>query len=98
MVCKARSFADEAGTEDPGLLAGFANTTDPCLTETPICSDPSSYFYWDTFHPSSTSHALLAQSLYRTAVPEPGTLALLMLGLPGLALGLRRRRVTRQAM
>lgn len=78
--------------KDPETLAGFANTTDACLTETSICSDPASYAYWDTFHPSSTSHALIARELYRTAVPEPGTLALLMLGLPGLALGLRRRR------
>jgi outer membrane lipase/esterase len=79
-------------SKDPELLAGFANTTDACLTEMSICSDPASYFYWDSFHPSSTSHALLARELFRTTVPEPGTLALLLLGLPGLALGLRRRR------
>ncbi|MEJ2516136.1 MAG: SGNH/GDSL hydrolase family protein [Gammaproteobacteria bacterium] len=56
-------------SRDPDLLAGFANTTDACLTDTSICSDPASYFYWDPFHPSSTSHALLADGLYRALVP-----------------------------
>ena len=76
---------------DPDVLAGFANTTDPCFTGFSICDDPGSYFYWDSFHPSSTTHALIAgQAL--AAVPEPGTLALLALGL--IALGLARRRKT----
>ena len=55
--------------KNPELLAGFANTTDACLTETSLCMDPASYFYWDTFHPSSTSHALLAEGLSQTLVP-----------------------------
>ena len=55
--------------KDPELLARFANTTDACLTDSSICSDPASYFYWDSFHPSSTSHALLAEALYRTTIP-----------------------------
>ncbi len=55
-------------SKDPELLAMFSNTTDACLTDTSICSDPSSYFYWDPFHPSSTSHALLAEGLHQTLV------------------------------
>lgn len=55
---------------DPELLAVFANTTDACLTESSICSDPASYFYWDSFHPSSTSHALLADGLAEALVPS----------------------------
>jgi outer membrane lipase/esterase len=53
-------------SRDPELLALFANTTDACLTDSSICSDPASYFYWDSFHPSSTSHALLAEKLRQT--------------------------------
>jgi outer membrane lipase/esterase len=53
-------------SKDPDLLAMFANTTDACLTDTSICSDPASYFYWDPFHPSSTSHALLGEGLHQT--------------------------------
>jgi len=56
-------------SKNPELLAGFANTTDACLTETSLCSDPASYFYWDSFHPSSTSHELLAEGLSQTLVP-----------------------------
>jgi phospholipase/lecithinase/hemolysin len=55
-------------SKDPELLALFANTTEACLTEDSICSDPASYFYWDTFHPSSTSHALLAAELHKMVV------------------------------
>jgi phospholipase/lecithinase/hemolysin len=62
------SFDFFAFSKDPELLAGFANTTDACLTDTSICSDPASYFYWDSFHPSSTSHALLAGALYQAMV------------------------------
>jgi phospholipase/lecithinase/hemolysin len=58
-----------AFSKDPELLAGFANTTDACLTESSLCSDPASYFFWDSFHPSSTSHALLERGLYETLVP-----------------------------
>ena len=57
-----------AFSKDPELLAGFANTTDACLTESSLCSDPASYFFWDSFHPSSTSHALLERGLYETLV------------------------------
>jgi phospholipase/lecithinase/hemolysin len=53
---------------DPELLAMFANSTDACLTADSICSDPASYFYWDSFHPSSTSHALVAEALSRTVI------------------------------
>lgn len=56
-------------SKDPELLTLFANTTDACLTESSLCSDPASYFYWDSFHPSSTSHHLLAGALYRNLVP-----------------------------
>lgn len=75
--------------KDPAVLARFDNITDPCLTATSICANPGSYFYWDSFHPSSTSHRLIADTAY-AAVPEPGTLMLFVVGL--FALGISRRR------
>ena len=62
------SFDFFSFAKDPELLAVFDNTTDACLTGTSICSDPASYFYWDPFHPSSTSHAFLAEGLYQSLV------------------------------
>ncbi len=79
--------------KDPELLAGFANTTDPCFNGVSVCDDPSSYFYWDPFHPSSTTHALIADAAAAALVPEPGTLALLCLGLAGVLITRRRRPV-----
>ncbi len=85
-------------SKDPELLAMFENTTDACLTETSLCSDPEFYFYWDSFHPSSTSHALLAGGL------EDSLLAVRLRGLqedvtgvgPGKSL-VRKVRKARQA-
>lgn len=54
--------------KDPEVLSQFENTTDACLTLSSICDDPASYFYWDSFHPSSTTHALIAEAQYQLAV------------------------------
>lgn len=78
--------------KDPVLLAGFANTTDACLTSAGLCPDPTQYFYWDSFHPTSRTHALIAHSAARAVgVPEPASLALMLLGIGGLAAASRRR-------
>ncbi len=78
----------------PGAY-GFSNISDRCYQGDPftgavgtVCADPSSYLFWDRYHPSAAAHALLADEVYRALVPEPGVLALLALG----ALALRRRR------
>lgn len=76
--------------KDPELLAGFANTTDACLTATTVCMDPTQYFYWDSFHPTSRSHALIA-SAAALAVPEPETYLLFAVGLAALAWSSRKR-------
>jgi len=73
---------------DPALLAGFSNTTDACFDGVTVCANPAEFFYWDSFHPSSTAHALIAAAAFE-AVPAPGPLALLCLGLVMLRMARR---------
>lgn len=78
--------------KDPELLAGYANTTDACLTATSVCADPTQYFYWDSFHPTSRSHASIADFAARAVgVPEPDTYLLFAIGLASLAWCSRKR-------
>jgi outer membrane lipase/esterase len=78
--------------KDPALLAGYANTTDACLTSTTLCADPSQYFYWDSFHPTSRNHASIAEfASLAVAVPEPETYLLFAVGLAALAWRSRKR-------
>lgn len=77
--------------KDPELLAGYDNTTDACLTSTSLCADPTQYFYWDSFHPTSRTHASIAAfAAQAVAVPEPGTYLLFAAGLTVLAWSRRK--------
>jgi outer membrane lipase/esterase len=44
---------------------GFTNVTDPCfntaVSPPTVCANPSQYFYWDSFHPTQATGAILAQ-------------------------------------
>lgn len=77
---------------DPGAY-GLTNVTDACLDTVTlaICSDPSSYLFWDTIHPTAVVHGLLAEAA-REAIPEPATLAIFAFGLIGLGAARRRNR------
>jgi phospholipase/lecithinase/hemolysin len=58
---------------DP-IGSGFTNVTQPCVTSTSQCSDPSRYLFWDSLHPTTRTHEILAQQLYgvaRDPVPAP---------------------------
>ena len=78
---------------DPGAY-GFSNVTTPCFTGFSVCSDPSSYLFWDNIHPTTAADALLGAQ-FATAVtptPEPSSLVLLGSGVAAAAGVLRRRR------
>jgi hypothetical protein len=75
---------------DPGKF-GFTNVTDPCFNGTTVCSDPNQYLFWDTFHPTTTTDAFVAQAFEEAvAVPEPAAIGLLPAAL-ALCLILRKR-------
>lgn len=64
---------------------GFTNITDPLLTQlfspTPP-ANPQGFFYWDDFHPTATTHQLIADAFARSlSTPTPSAVINTSLGL-----------------
>ena len=75
---------------------GLSNVTDPCFDGfvatpgTSVCSNPEQYLFWDIMHPTAAGHQFIANSVL-AALPEPQSIALVMLALAALWAGRRRR-------
>ena len=54
---------------------GFTDVADPSMW----LSSADGYLFWDYVHPTAAGHAVLANAAALT-IPEPGALALLMIG------------------
>jgi outer membrane lipase/esterase len=74
---------------DPGAF-GLTNVTNACVTG--ICTDPSTYLFWDGIHPSAAGHQLIANAMLTAVIPEPATVLLMALGVVAL-LGWKRRQL-----
>ncbi|MGI8746386.1 MAG: S8 family serine peptidase [Bryobacteraceae bacterium] len=55
---------------------GFTNVTDPCFNGTTVCPNPGQYVFWDDFHPTTATDALVAKGFQQVVVPEPGTFSM----------------------
>lgn len=75
---------------DP-LAYGFSNVTDACGATINAC-DPHTALYWDGIHPTAFAHSVIADAFIATAVPEPSTWAMLILGFAGVGFMAYRRR------
>ena len=63
---------------------GFTDITTPCvdgLLDTTACADPDAHLFWDTIHPTTRVHAMLAgvfsDAFNATVVPLPPSWLLL---------------------
>lgn len=56
---------------------GFNNITESCYTEADgeVCNQPAQYFFWDDLHPTTRVHALLADRLAQSVLPNQYRLA-----------------------
>ncbi|MBD2256127.1 SGNH/GDSL hydrolase family protein [Pseudanabaena sp. FACHB-2040] len=100
----------ESALVSPGQF-GFTNVSDPCLTTSPLffppdtknppitrCANPDEYLFWDSLHPTSKAHQIVASAALQAldqapaSVPEPSSGVALMVLSGGLALVRTRRQ------
>ena len=85
------------------IAANGGNVTDRCWTgdysgagnTAPLCADPSQYALFDKVHPTAVVHDALGKAMavsVTTAVPEPMTSGLMLVGLVFTGLAVRRQR------
>jgi outer membrane lipase/esterase len=75
---------------------GLTNVTTPCFSGSPfapgtVCADAARFLFWDEIHPTAAAHAHLAYAMYRTVIPLPAGIWLLLSGLLALLACVRRR-------
>ena len=71
---------------------GFTDVTDPCYDGTTVCSNPSQYLFFDSFHPTTAADAFAAEGFLAALAPEPSTFVLIAGGL--ILCGAIRKRVS----
>ncbi len=65
---------------DSACYSGFVGPATPADT---VCDDPDSHLFWDSEHPTTAFHRLIANEFF-AAVPEPSSVLLMLGGLLGM--------------
>jgi outer membrane lipase/esterase len=73
--------------QDPAAF-GLSNATDPCNLGFTTCTDPSQFLFVDGIHPTAAGHEIIASAVL-IALPTPGTLGLVLVGVLALCVGAR---------
>ena len=55
---------------------GFTHVTQPCYNGVTVCSDPSQYLFFDSFHPSTQADLFAAEGFAAVVTPEPASVGL----------------------
>jgi phospholipase/lecithinase/hemolysin len=78
-----------------GYAAQGFNVTQPCLVAGTVCADPSRYYLWDNVHPTAGVHSAIGTAMAGavSAVPEPESWALGLVGMITAGMAARRRRL-----
>jgi len=76
------ALVDDVVRDKGAFGVSLSNVTDACAS-TPTC-DPSTYLFWDGIHPTSAGDLIISNAML-AFVPEPATLALLVVAFAGLA-------------
>ncbi len=55
-----------------------------------VCDKPEAYVFWDSIHPTATTHQLLGQVAAAAVIPEPPVILLAFVGLASIGFSLRK--------
>lgn len=72
---------------NPGAF-DLADGTTACAAVLACIANPDSTVFWDGIHPTTAGHARIAQAVFATVIPEPSSLALMLM--VGLVFAMRR--------
>jgi outer membrane lipase/esterase len=76
---------------NPGAF-GLTDATSACAFVAACLANPDTTLFWDGIHPTTVGHRLVADAVFASAIPEPSSLALLLI----VAFGFVARRGVRR--
>ncbi len=63
-IIRVDMFSAFSEVIDNAASYGFTNTTEPCLVDLNVVGDPEQYVFWDTVHPTTRGHQMLADVVF----------------------------------